>query len=288
MTSSSSSSSEICAAAPLLWQQFFAGADTISLQATHFASVLVLSLAVVWFVSTLWKSWNVSYNLKLLWESAAIAIPEIVLDDLPLSVWQDDGVTAPAPPPGTAAPCLRDPARPGMIQCFDPSTQQWLGQVPAMTAADVHDACVKAARAQHEWRGTTFAQRRTVLRTLQAYLCQHVAEICRVSARDSGKPAVDACLGEVLTTAEKIRTIAAAGELWLQPECRQTGPMFLHKTARVEYVPLGVIATIAPWNYPYVVRLFVVWCSAVAVLFRLGDEFEAEATAHSITLIYII
>ena len=260
MISFNSSSSEICTAAPL-WQQFFGvAAEKMSFQDQ--ASVLVLALAVVWFVSTIWKSWNMCYNLKLLWESVAVRIPDIVLDDLPASVLHDDGVETPAGKlPGTTAVIrrsLQDPAHPGMIQCFDPSTQQWLGQVKAMTAADVHALCVKAAHAQTAWSHTTFAERRTVLRTLQAYICRHVEDICRVSARDSGKPAVDACLGEVLTTTEKIRTLCAAGELWLQPDDRHTGPMFLHKTARVEYVPLGVIAPIAPWNYPYVCDFVVV------------------------------
>ena len=89
-----------------------------------------------------------------------------------------------------------------------------------------------------------------MLRTIQKYLCHHVQDVCRVASRDSGKVKVDALLGEVLTTCEKIRTINEMGELWLRPSYRPTGPMMVHKSARVEYVPFGIIAPIAPWNYP--------------------------------------
>jgi acyl-CoA reductase-like NAD-dependent aldehyde dehydrogenase len=199
------------------------------------------------------------------WEALFVPIPDIVLDDLPLSVTEDDGVKSPAPVDQKPQPII-DPRKPGKIQCYDPSTQQWLGEVTAMTEKEVNEVCRKSAEAQTEWKRTTFAQRRTVLRTIQKYMVRHVDEICRVSARDSGKPVVDAALGEVLTTAEKIRTMVTAGELWLEPDRRDVGPIFLHKRAQVEYVPLGVIGTIAPWNYPYVLLGCCLYCFFISGL----------------------
>jgi len=46
-----------------------------------------------------------------------------------------------------------------------------------------------------------------------------------------------------LTTCEKIRTINQWGEVWLRPSYRPTGPVMMHKTAFVEYVPFGVIGS---------------------------------------------
>lgn len=54
-----------------------------------------------------------------------------------------------------------------------------------------------------------------------------------------------------MTTCEKIRCINANGEEWLQKSYRPVGPMMMHKTAYVEYVPYGVLGVIAPWNYPF-------------------------------------
>jgi len=137
------------------------------------------------------------------------------------------------------------------LNCFDPSTKQFLGHAKNMTADEVNEILEKAKVAQTEWRKTSFAQRRMVLRTIQKYIVNHVEDICRVSARESGKPKVDAVMGEILTTCEKIRTICEWGEYWLRPDYRPTGPMMMHKNAWVEYVPLGIIVAIAPWNYPF-------------------------------------
>ena len=187
--------------------------------ATAYALAATVALAVGWWIRSLWVAGQCSYNLQLLWEYTFLSVPEIVLEDLPSSVTQDDGVKSEAGASSSkAANKRRIDAVKGQIQCYDPSTQQYLGHVPAMNAPQVHELCVKAAAAQREWRHTSYAQRRMVLRTLQTYILRHIPEICRVAARDSGKPAVDACLGEVLTTCEKIRTLCASGELWLRPD----------------------------------------------------------------------
>jgi acyl-CoA reductase-like NAD-dependent aldehyde dehydrogenase len=141
--------------------------------------------------------------------------------------------------------------RPGHIQCWCPSTGSFLGEVPAMSNTDVDECVAKAKAAQSTWSKTTYTQRRMVLRTIQQYILSNAALITMVCSRDSGKPVVDALLGEIMTTCEKIRCINSNGEGWLKKQYRPTGPMMVHKTAYVEYVPLGVIGVIAPWNYPF-------------------------------------
>ncbi|RWW06046.1 hypothetical protein GW17_00030652 [Ensete ventricosum] len=43
---------------------------------------------------------------------------------------------------------------------------------------------------------------------------------CRISSRDTGKTMVDASLGEIMTTCEKITWLLSEGEKWLKPEYR--------------------------------------------------------------------
>ncbi|CAN0037093.1 unnamed protein product, partial [Phaeothamnion confervicola] len=159
----------------------------------------------------------------------------------------DDGLDGPSHPDMA----LRDPKRPGFVQCYDPSTLQRLGEMEAMTPERVEAVVALASKAQVSWARTTFAERRRVLTAVQNYILKHQEDICRVASRDSGKPKLDALLGEIITTCEKIRTVCAEGEGWLRPERRPTGPLMVHKSAYVEYRPLGVIGVIAPWNYPF-------------------------------------
>jgi len=187
--------------------------------------------------------------LPLVLEFTLSSVPTL---DVPLTDAEasDDGVTS-KPLPIDQKASIRSESSPSKIQCYDPATRQFIGQVPAFTKDEVDKLCARAANAQKSWSKTCYAQRRMVLRTIQKYIIQHQEDICRVCARDSGKPKVDALLGEVMTTCEKIRCINQLGEGWLKPSYRPVGPMMAHKTAYVEYVPYGVLGVIAPWNYPF-------------------------------------
>jgi len=109
----------------------------------------------------------------------------------------------------------------------------------------------KAAAAQKVWARSSFAQRRLLLRTIQRFILDNQQTICEVSARDSGKPMVDAAFGEVMVTLEKIAWLCAEGEAWLAPERRSAGLMMFYKRCRVEYHPVGVMGAVVPWNYPF-------------------------------------
>ena len=204
--------------------------------------VLVVGLALLYL-----RGLHVGYHVALWFEYLTSSVPLIEVEMTDAEA-KDDGVTG---EPISGKISIFNKERPGFIQCYDPSTRQRIGEVKAMTAEDIHEMCVKAKKAQEKWAKTTFAERRMVLRTIQKYICNHVEDICRVASRDSGKVKVDALLGEVLTTCEKIRTINEWGELWLQPSYRPTGPMMLHKSARVEYQPYGIVAPIAPVSFYY-------------------------------------
>ena len=214
--------------------------DTASPMVYMLASIVVL---VFYLLQEKFELW---YHTKLWFEYLTTSVPSM---DIPMTDAEakDDGVKG---EPVKDMKLVKSP-KDKMINCYDPSTRQFLGQVKNMTPAEVHEILVKAKKAQEEWKKTTFAQRRKVLRTIQKYVCEHVEDICRVSSRESGKPMVDAVLGEITTTCEKIRTVCEWGEMWLRPDYRPTGPMMMHKSAWLEYVPLGIIAPIAPWNYPF-------------------------------------
>jgi len=67
-----------------------------------------------------------------------------------------------------------------------------------------------------------------------------VAAVYRVSSRDSGKTAVDAALGEVMVTCEKIWWLIKHGQKWLKPEQRSAGIMvslatLLHYFCRISW-----------------------------------------------------
>lgn len=137
------------------------------------------------------------------------------------------------------------------IRCVEAASGRLLGLVPEMDATDVRSRVQAAHEAQGRWKRTSYAERRRVLRALRGAFLANRECILQASVQETGKTLVDAQLGEMLTTLEKIRWLLRQGERALAPEYRSVGPLTLHKRAFVQFEPLGVIAAIAPWNYPF-------------------------------------
>jgi acyl-CoA reductase-like NAD-dependent aldehyde dehydrogenase len=144
----------------------------------------------------------------------------------------------------------QSPLRAGTIECRDPATLERLGEVPALSSVEVAERVARARRAQVAWGRTGFAERRRVIRALLDRIVERQEDLCRLTARESGKTMSDALVGEVLPVCEKLKYLLKHGERDLRPEPRPTG-LFGHKATRVEYPPLGVIGVLCPSSRPF-------------------------------------
>lgn len=149
---------------------------------------------------------------------------------------------------------IRIPEEPTKIQSYCPSTGQYLGTFNATSREEIDVQIKRAKVAQEKWAKSSFTLRRQVLKSLSRFIIDHQEEITRVACRDSGKTKLDALMGEIMVTLEKINWIIANGEKALRPSQRP-GPsnlfMGLMKNAEVRYEPLGVVSAIVSWNYPF-------------------------------------
>lgn len=145
---------------------------------------------------------------------------------------------------------LATAAAEGVIRCYDPATRELLGVVPVDGPDDVQRAIARARQAQVGWAETSFALRRRVLQRVAKAVVAGVDDLVDLIVRDSGKTRENALMGEIWTVLEKLRWTAAHGQEHLRPETVGSG-LLVHKRARLEYHPLGVIGAIVPWNYPF-------------------------------------
>lgn len=137
------------------------------------------------------------------------------------------------------------------IQCYAPATGQLLGLVNPATPNAIDRAIEQASEAHKEWRKTSFRARRQVLRSLLQHVLDNQEEICRIACLDSGKTMVDAQLGEILVTTEKLEWTIKHGEKALRPTRRPTNLLMAYKRNMVYYEPLGIVAALVSWNYPF-------------------------------------
>ncbi|HZO15778.1 MAG TPA: aldehyde dehydrogenase family protein [Polyangiaceae bacterium] len=138
---------------------------------------------------------------------------------------------------------------PDTIACVEPATRETLGSVIVSDARAVRQAVDKARRAQRSWRGTSFAERRRVLGRLLDRILEDDERLVELVSRDCGKTRENALMGDIWPVCEKLRWALAYGEKHLRPEKVSSG-ILMHKRARLEFHPLGVIGAIVPWNYP--------------------------------------
>ena len=139
------------------------------------------------------------------------------------------------------------PATAASIDVTNPADGRLLGHIPDSDAVAV-DAAVKAARrAQPEWEKLPAIKRAEHLRTIAAKLRQHRHALADIIVREQGKIASLAQI-EVDFTADYIDYMAEwarrlEGEVLSSDRANET-VLLLRK-------PIGVVAGILPWNFPF-------------------------------------
>ncbi|PWN94186.1 Aldedh-domain-containing protein [Acaromyces ingoldii] len=196
----------------------------------------------------------------------ALATIAVVVVSALLGVWlvrfnreRPHPVSLPRPEQATAGwkperilepPGIRDAKRPSLIIAYDPATGGYLDELPADTPETIEEKLKRAEIAQAAWKRSSWSRRRIVLKTIKKWLVDDVETICRVACRDTGKTAVDAVLGELLTTFSKLDWLIGNLEPVLRPQTRPNNLMMVHKRCTVHHEPVGVVSALVSWNYP--------------------------------------
>jgi aldehyde dehydrogenase (NAD+) len=132
---------------------------------------------------------------------------------------------------------------PATLPVLDPANEEVIACVADCTQ-EVLDATVKAAYAAFEgWSRTTQAHRRESVEALAARIKEHADELALLLTREQGRPLAMA-KAEVLGCVQWLRTFAGMD----LPVAERTDKGGMNWTTR--RVPLGVVAAIAPWNFP--------------------------------------
>src|SRR3954449_9042234 len=137
------------------------------------------------------------------------------------------------------------------IETINPTTGQSIGSVPDMEDAQVRQAVQRARAAFRIWGRLDFGERREQLLRVRDRMLDRADDIVARICEETGKTQFEAMFTELFVTADLIDFYARHGEKALRPQRVNAGPMRLTKRAYKVYEPLGVIAVISPWNYPF-------------------------------------
>lgn len=134
-----------------------------------------------------------------------------------------------------------------------------VGEVETTTEQGVHDAVAKARAAQPKWAALTQAERNAAVGSFIEVCNKHAEEIAELMAREMGKPIAQA-RAQVKDNPGFFHTQMETIEQVLAPEIVYEDATQRHHSVRE---PLGVVACITPWNFPF---LNIPWQAGQALL----------------------
>ncbi len=128
----------------------------------------------------------------------------------------------------------------------NPATGELIGSVPSSDSRDI-DAAVRAASdAFPDWAARTPRERSEALHALADAIEKDLPELSRIESLNVGKP-VSILEFEMDLTLDNWRFFASAGRFL---EGRAAGEYMEGYTSMLRREPVGVVGSIAPWNYP--------------------------------------
>lgn len=146
-------------------------------------------------------------------------------------------------------PASADEAASTTFDSLDPATDEVVGTYPVHSAEEVNAAVAAARDAAVWWAGLDFAGRAERLTRWKGMITRRAGQLAEVVHAETGKPHSDAMI-EIVSAIDHMAWAAKNARKVLGQQKRKSGMLMANQAATVEYLPLGVIGVIGPWNYP--------------------------------------
>jgi acyl-CoA reductase-like NAD-dependent aldehyde dehydrogenase/uncharacterized protein YceH (UPF0502 family) len=170
-------------------------------------------------------------------------------------------IAEPAPPPPPAAPVPETPAaaaerapdpepavaQPHSIDVHDPATGLLVRSVAVTEVGEIAQKVARARAAQRGWAGRAYEERAAALRAFRDLLEQEAEECAQITTGEMGKP--------IRQARNEVRAVLERVDWNIEHAASVVAPRDVNGNERITYEPVGVVAHVSAWNYPYFVGL---------------------------------
>jgi betaine-aldehyde dehydrogenase len=134
-----------------------------------------------------------------------------------------------------------------VTEIINPATGAIVADIPDTEPADVSKVVARSRAAFQQWRETTPAERARVLLKVADLVERDAAELTRLEVEETGKPLPVMRDGELPFSVDNLRLLAGGAR-----SLAGTGAGVLSAgyTSMLVRRPIGVVGSIAPWNFP--------------------------------------
>ncbi|HEX5358524.1 MAG TPA: NAD-dependent succinate-semialdehyde dehydrogenase [Candidatus Nitrosotalea sp.] len=131
------------------------------------------------------------------------------------------------------------------IKTINPATEEIIAEYQNITEADLKSKVAKSRETFSKWK-TDSKNRAMFLHLLSEELRKNKESLAKVATQEMGKPLKES-LAEVEKCAWVMEFYGDNGETFLNPESVNTDA----RKSFIAFEPIGIIASIMPWNFPY-------------------------------------
>jgi 1-pyrroline dehydrogenase len=135
---------------------------------------------------------------------------------------------------------------------IDPATAEVLAEVPAASPADIDAAVAAATAAFVTWAAVSPAERSAALLAVAQVIEDNAGDLSTLESSNVGKP-IGVMPEEIGFAVDNLRFFAGGARLL---EGRAAGEYLTGYTSMLRRDPVGVVASIAPWNYPLMMAVW--------------------------------
>lgn len=142
------------------------------------------------------------------------------------------------------------------IDIINPATETVVAQAPDCSQAQLDEAVAAARKAFPKWRATPLDERRRLVAKMGEVIAAHAPDFSRLFTLEQGRPLRGA------------RMEVDFSAFWCGAIAKQEIPVEVtedsaERRSETHHVPLGVVAGIVPWNFPFNLAI---WKIAPALL----------------------
>jgi acyl-CoA reductase-like NAD-dependent aldehyde dehydrogenase len=156
------------------------------------------------------------------------------------------------------------------MKSINPSDLSIVGELPNTTLKEIDNYIAKAKAAQVNWANVSLIERKEILVKAHKEVSSEAERIGKIIHQEMGKPLSHA-IGEVSWVGDNIEDLCNEIIEAITPTELNDGRV----TSTVHHDPLGVIACITPWNFPFAMAYDLLVPSLMTgntVLFKPSEE----------------
>ena len=164
------------------------------------------------------------------------------------------------------------------IQCINPTTGEKICNVKVSTEPEITGKVNKAKEAFPLWSSLPIEKRIAFLSRVYEIILSEREDIAKTISTNTGKPIAEAYLTEVASALQVMEYFIKNASSLLNEKVINLGTLYPTKKSSLSYEPLGIIAIIKPWNYPFYLSL-----SAITKALICGNTFvlkPSSVTSH--------